>query len=86
MPSIPTSPELAGSLLEMVRQLSLDPPILAARIGGSRLSQSGLAQVEILAPLLVADEHRGLHRGDQVALPAGVVRMLIDDGLARAAE
>jgi hypothetical protein len=61
----------ARRLLELARQIKeLDPP----------------TQVEILAPLLVADEGRPLHRGDQVALPAGFARRLIDDGLARAAE
>ena len=61
----------ARRLLELARQIKqLDPP----------------TRVEILAPLLLADEGRPLHRGDQVALPAGVAHRLIDDGLARAAE
>jgi hypothetical protein len=42
--------------------------------------------VEILAPLWLAEDDRPLHRGDQVVLPAGVARRLIDDGLARSAE
>jgi hypothetical protein len=42
--------------------------------------------VEVLAPLLVAEDGRPLHRGDQVVLPAGVAGRLIDDGLARPTE
>ena len=61
----------ARRLLELARQLKrLDRP----------------TRVEILAPLLVAEEGRPLHRGDQVVLPAGLARRLIDDGLALRAE
>jgi hypothetical protein len=42
--------------------------------------------VEIVAPLLLAEEDRLLHRGDRVVLPAGVAHRLIDDGLARSSE
>lgn len=66
----PTQPG-ARRLLELARQLKrLDRP----------------TPVEILAPLLVADEGRPLHRGDHVTLPAGLAGTLIDDGLARPAE
>jgi len=61
----------ARRLLELAQQLKrLDPP----------------TPVEILAPLLLAAEDRPLHRGDQVVLPAGLARRLIDDGLARSPE
>jgi hypothetical protein len=61
----------ARRLLELARQLRrLDEP----------------TTVEIVAPLLMAEEGRPLHRGDQVVLPAGTARVLIDDGLARPAE
>jgi len=43
-------------------------------------------RVEVVAPLLWAEENRPLHRGAQVALPAGLARRLIDGGLARPAE
>jgi hypothetical protein len=53
----------ARRLLELARQLKrLDRP----------------TPVEILAPLLVAAEGRPLHRGDQVVLPAGLARRLIE--------
>jgi hypothetical protein len=61
----------ARRLVELARQLKrLDRPM----------------RVEILAPLLVAEDGRPLHRGDRVVLPAGVADSLIDDGLARPAE
>jgi hypothetical protein len=61
----------ARRLLELARQLKrLDQP----------------TPVEILAPLWLAEEDRPLHSGDQVVLPAGLARRLIDDGLARSAE
>ena len=61
----------ARRLLELARQMKrLDSP----------------TSVEILAPLLMSEEDRPLHRGDQVVLPAGIARRLIDDGLARAVE
>jgi hypothetical protein len=61
----------ARRLLELAQQLKqLDAP----------------TPVEILAPLLVADDDRPLHRGDRVVLPAGLARRLIDDGLARPSE
>jgi hypothetical protein len=61
----------ARRLLELARQMKrLDPP----------------TPVEILAPLLLPEEDGPLHRGDQVVLPAGLARMLIDHGLARSPE
>jgi hypothetical protein len=61
----------ARRLLELARQLKrLDRP----------------TPVEILAPLLVDEEGRTLHHGDEVVLPAGLARSLIDDGLARPAK
>ena len=43
-------------------------------------------RVEIVAPLVWAEEGRPLHRGDQVVLPAGVASRIIADGIARAAD
>jgi len=60
----------ARRLLELARQLKRLDPP---------------TPVEIVAPLLMAKD-RPLHRGDQVVLPAGLARRLIDDGLARLAE
>jgi hypothetical protein len=39
--------------------------------------------VEIVAPLLWAEEGWPMHRGDEVVLPAELANRLIADGLAR---